>query len=208
MKPARMTPAHPNPARMTPSGPNPARPTPARRRAALSLAGAAVLAAALTACSGGGSGDGLSAKGGPHGARPADACSMLTSDQVSSVVGTPGPFTGAEEDPAEDGSPVWGCTWGTPRSYADVREITAARYAQIPHYDDLTVTRLHGIGTEALLQRRKDDGGYPYVDFRAGGRAYQVEVVVDRRELGTDHPDAEAAADQKIARALAAALTP
>lgn len=179
---------------------------PARRPAAV-LALLPLLTVAPAACSDGGSGN-VTAKGGPHGTRPADACTMLTSDQVSSVVGTPGPFTGAEEDDAEDGSPVWGCTWGTPKSYADAREVTAARYAKEPSSTDLAITRLHGIGTGAFLERRKEDGGYPLVYFRAGGRSYEVEVCMDRRELGTDHPDAEAAKEQTLAKALAAALTP
>lgn len=141
-----------------------------------------------------------------HAGRAADACTMLTSDEVSDIVGTPGPFTGASEDAAEDGSPVWGCTWGTPRSYADVREITAARYAQIPGYDDLAVTSLDGIGDRALLERDEEDGGNPAVAFLAGGHYYRVEIEVDRRELGTDHADFETKAEKSLAGKLAGAL--
>ncbi|MBM9510239.1 DUF3558 family protein [Actinacidiphila acididurans] len=140
--------------------------------------------------------------------RPDDACTMMTSDQVAQLVGTPGPYTGAHEDPAQDGSPVWGCTWGTPASYADVREIDRARFTQdtsSPSADDV-VAPLSGIGDKAALEKRKSDGSNPYVYFAAGGAYYEVEVVVDRRELGAANAPKEVLGEQGLAKILAAEL--
>ncbi len=83
-----------------------------------------VLAVAMTSCS-------SSVSSSPVGPRPANACTVLTSDQVAEIVGTPGPYSGAHEDPAQDGAPVWGCTWGTRRSYADLRELTATQFDRV-----------------------------------------------------------------------------
>jgi len=149
------------------------------------------------------------AHGGGSADRPDDACTMMTSDQVAQLVGTPGPYTGAEEDPADDGSPVWGCTWGTPASYADVREIHQALFAQdTPNPStDVVVTPLRGSGDKAALEEGKSDGSNPYVYFTAGGAYYEVEVVVDRRELGADNAPREAVAEQRLAKILAPELT-
>jgi hypothetical protein len=117
---------------------------------------------------------------------------MLTSDQVSAVVGTPGPYTGAHENPAEDGTPVWGCIWGTRDSYADLRETSASRYANLSSYPDIITTPLGGIRDKALLEKVKSDGSQPYVHFAAAGRYYQVEVLVDRRESGVTNAPREA----------------
>jgi hypothetical protein len=140
----------------------------------------------------------------PSGPRPADACTMLTSDQVATIVGTPGEYTGAHEDPAQDGTPVWGCTWGTQSSYADIRELTAAQFTQVHTPDpDTVLTSLRGIGDKALLQKNRSDGGNSYVYFATAGRYYAAQVTVDRHSY-LDAPNAgrEASADQLLAKTL------
>lgn len=174
---------------------------PGRRLSA--VVGASVLGAlVLGGCSSGGH-PGMLMTGSP-GPRPADACTMLTSDQVAEIVGTPGPYTGAHEDPAEDGSPVWGCTWGTRQSYADVRELTAAQFAALPKPDPtFVVTPLNGIGDRAYLTKVKDTGTDPEVSFETAGRYYSVEVTVDRYGYA-DGPNAnrEANAAELLAKIL------
>ncbi|HVV18349.1 MAG TPA: hypothetical protein VHF06_02875 [Pseudonocardiaceae bacterium] len=162
--------------------------------------GVLVLIAAVGCSSGG---DRAALASGP---RPADACTLLTSDQVAAIVGTPGPYTGAHEDPAEDGSPVWGCTWGTQLSYADIRELTAKQWDAVRAPDpDLDTTRLSGIGDQALLTKNKDDGGNSYVYFAVGERYYETQVAVDRSG-GDDTPNFGHEAE--AAQALATMLLP
>lgn len=197
-------------------------------RAAAPVVCAAATVAALAGCSSSSDGRNSSAPGssspsatgasapasttaadsGGNAGRPDDACTMMTSDQVAQLVGTPGPYTGAHEDPAEDGSPVWGCTWGTHASYADVREIDQARFTRDtsnPSADDV-VAPVSGIGDKAALDKRRSDGSNPYVYFASGGAYYEVEVVVDRRELGAANAPKEATAEQALAKILAAEL--
>ncbi|MFL6072803.1 MAG: hypothetical protein ACJ73S_05335 [Mycobacteriales bacterium] len=167
----------------------------------------ALVAVALVGCSTHQSSSGLPVGG--HGPRPADACTMLTSDQVAAIVGTPGPFTGAHEDPAEDGTPVWGCTWGTHRSYADVRELSAARFERVSTPDpDTVLTPLRGIGDKALLRKNRSDGGNSSVYFATAGRYYETQVTVDRHAY-RDGPNAgrEARAAQNLAKTLVPRLS-
>lgn len=131
---------------------------------------------------------------------------MLTSDQVAAAVGTSGPYTGAHEDPADDGSPVWGCTWGTHASFADIRETTAERFT-MGSTADITTTPISGVGDQAHLDTNKSDGGTPRLWFAAGSRYYVMEVDVSRRELGAENADREKAAEQTLAKALAAKLS-
>lgn len=131
---------------------------------------------------------------------------MLTSDQVAAAVGTPGPYNNSHEDPADDGSPVWGCTWGTRTSYADIRETTAEWFAKVPDPADITTAPLSGIGDQARLDTMNPDGRNPDIWFTAGGRYYVVEVVVSRKELGAENAAHEKDAEQTLAKALAAKL--
>ena len=98
---------------------------------------------------------------------------MLTSDQVAHAVGTPGPYTGAHEDPAQDGSLVWGCTWGTQNSYADVRETSASRFPKVGSDSVSVITPLSGIGDKAVLQTFKS-GPEPNVYFAVAGHYYDA----------------------------------
>jgi hypothetical protein len=145
----------------------------------------------------------------PVGPRPVDACSMLTSDQVADIVGTPGPFTGAHEDAADDGSPVWGCTWGTENSYADLRELTAAQFRDVSTPDSGTVrVPLSGIGDKAMLTKNKSDGGNSYVYLATAGRYYAVQVTVDRRSYqDAGNADREAGAGQTLAKVVVPGLS-
>ncbi|GAA1227431.1 hypothetical protein GCM10009665_17440 [Kitasatospora nipponensis] len=131
---------------------------------------------------------------------------MLTSDQVASAVGTPGPYNLSHEDPADDGTPVWGCTWGTRRSNADLRELTATQYTRATTAGSLTVTPVQGIGDSAVLTKRTSDGSEPALDFTAGSRYYEVTVTVDRSELGATNAPQETVAVQTLATTLAKAL--
>lgn len=137
-------------------------------------------------------------------ARTDDACALLTSDQVAAAVGTAGPFTGAHEDPASDGSAVWGCTWGTHTSYADIREVTADTFASTPDPSNITTAPVSGIGDKARLDTMNPDGRNPEIFFTVGGRYYDLSVVVSRSELGA----ANAAQEQSAERMLAKLLVP
>ncbi|GAA1964790.1 hypothetical protein GCM10009838_22690 [Catenulispora subtropica] len=132
---------------------------------------------------------------------------MLASDQVAAAVGTPGPYTGAHEDPADDGSPVWGCTWGTHVSFADIRETTAERFANIPDPADITTTPVSGIGDKARMDTMTPDGRNPELWFTTGGRYYIMEVAVSRKELGAENAAREKDAEQTLAKALVAKLS-
>ncbi|KJY30265.1 hypothetical protein [Streptomyces sp. NRRL S-495] len=135
------------------------------------------------------------------GKRPADACTLLTSPQVIAAVGTAGPFNGTHFDPV-DGKPVWGCTWGSRQSYADIRETSPSNLAALKTNPEFTVTPLPGVGQEAYLVQRKD-GFRPEVYFvAADGRAYSVEVVKDRGPNDDANAPAEAAAASGLALAL------
>ena len=180
-----------------------------RRQRGLGLALLAVGVAAAAGCSSSDSPSGEGAShAGPKGARPADACTMLTSDEVSSAIGTPGPYTGAHEDPGEDGKPVWGCTWGTQDSYADTRETTESQYTFVKTSSDLTVTSLSGLGDggKAILAKGKNGSGQSYVLFEAAGRYYESQVTVDRRELDASNTPREASAAQELSNTLAKRL--
>ncbi|WP_035804883.1 hypothetical protein [Kitasatospora mediocidica] len=143
----------------------------------------------------------------PAPARPADACVMLTSDQVAAAVGTPGPYNDSHEDPADDGTPVWGCTWGTRTSYADLREVTTVQYLTSTTAGNVTGTPLSGIGDGAILTVRKDDGSMPTVHFTTGSHFYAVSVTLDRSETDAANAGKETAAEQALATTLAKALT-
>lgn len=159
---------------------------------------------AVTGCSSSHDHSGLPFGG--TGPRPADACTMLSSDQVAKIVGTPGPFTGAHEDPDENGKPVWGCTWGTQQSYADLRQLSAKQFRRASTPDsDTVITPLRGIGHDAMLTKNKSDGSDSYLYFRAGGHYYEVQIVVDRRAYGDP---ANAGREISGAQALAKAVAP
>jgi hypothetical protein len=128
---------------------------------------------------------------------------MLTSGQVADAVGTPGPYTGAHEDPAQDGSPVWGCTWGTQNSYADIRE--TKRFPKVGSDSVSVITPLSGIGDQAVLQTFKS-GPEPNVYFAAAGHYYEAQVTVDRRESDATNSPREASAAQELAKILAKEL--
>ncbi|MEV0536978.1 hypothetical protein [Kitasatospora sp. NPDC050463] len=139
-------------------------------------------------------------------ARPDDACTLLTSPQVIAAVGTGGPFRGTHLDPASDGSPVWGCTWGSRQSYASIHETSPTALASARANGELQVTPLPGVGQEAVLAQRKD-GTHPRVLFLTGGRAYAVEVVKDRGPGDDVNAPAEAVAEGALAMVLAKQLT-
>lgn len=145
-----------------------------------------------------------SAAAGPH--RPSDACTLLSSDEVSGAVGTPGPFNGAPEDPASDGSPVWGCTWGTHSSYVDIREMSAPDFNTPLDPAKDTVTPLSGIGDKAMMITRSPDGSEPEIRFTAGGGYYELSMVYDRRELSPQNADKEETAEKSLGKLLAAKL--
>jgi hypothetical protein len=176
--------------------------------ASVAMATVAVAAVTVAGCSSSGNDpSGLSIGG--SGPRPADACTMLTSDQLATIVGTPGPFTGVPEDPANDGTPVWGCTWGTQKSYVDIRELTAGQFNDTNTPDpDIVDTPLSGIGDQAKLQKNRSDGTNSYVYFRTAGRYYEVQVGVDRYAY-EDAPNAghEASAAQFLAKISAPRLS-
>lgn len=175
-------------------------------RRSVPVLAALLVAGAVAGCSSGGGSSGLVVA---HGPRPADACTMLTSDQVADIVGTPGPYTCAHEDPAEDGTPVWGCTWGTLLSYADIRELTAQQFAgAIAPDPDSTLTPLSGIGDQAVLGRNKSSGSDSYVYFATAGRYYAAQVTVDRYSY-RDAPNVghEAEAAQLLAKILVPGLS-
>ncbi|MDY0814908.1 hypothetical protein [Kitasatospora purpeofusca] len=134
------------------------------------------------------------------GKRPADACTLLTSPQVIAVVGTAGPFTGTHFSPV-DGKPVWGCTWGSRQSYADIRESSPSTLAALKSNPEFTSTPLPGVGQEAYLVQRKD-GFRPEVFFVSDGHVYSVEVVKDRGPNDEVNAAAEAAAASTLALAL------
>jgi hypothetical protein len=170
-------------------------------RGPLLVAAVAVTVATVAGCS---SSAGDVFGGAASGPRPADACLMLTSDQVAAIVGTPGPFTGAHEDPDEDGNPVWGCTWGTQQSYADLRELSAKQFDMVSTPDqDTVLTPLSGIGDKALLQKNKSDS---YVYFVVGGYYYEAQVTVDRRDSGGTNAAQEISAAEQLAKTLAPRL--
>ena len=140
-------------------------------------------------------------------ARPADACTMLSSDQVASAVGTPGPYNDSHEDPADDGSPVWGCTWGTHSSDVDIREVPASSFLSTPDPTDITATPVTGIGDKARLDTMNPDGRNPELLFTAGGAYYNLSVTVDRSETGAANADQEKSAEQALGKLLAAKLS-
>ncbi|MFB7616070.1 hypothetical protein [Kitasatospora sp. NPDC056181] len=137
--------------------------------------------------------------------RPTDACTLLNSPQVIAAVGTGGPFAGTHPDPASDGSPVWGCTWGSRQSYASIREVKPTVLATVKANPDIQITPVPGAGQEAVLTQRKD-GTHPEVYFVADGRTYSVEVVKDRGPGDNVNAPAEALAETGLAVVLAKAL--
>ncbi|MGV9267862.1 hypothetical protein ACWDRR_24740 [Kitasatospora sp. NPDC003701] len=141
----------------------------------------------------------------PAAARPADACTLLASPQVVAAVGTAGPFRGTHPDPASDGSPVWGCTWGSRESYASIRETSPTALASARADAELQVTPLPGVGQDAVLTQRKD-GTHPRVLFLAGGRVYAVEVLKDRGPGDGVNAPAEVLAESGLAMVLAKQL--
>ncbi|MFF7588326.1 hypothetical protein ACFZCK_12675 [Kitasatospora purpeofusca] len=134
------------------------------------------------------------------GKRPADACTLLTSVQVVAAVGTSGPFNGTHPDKV-DGKEVWGCTWGSRQSYANIRETSPSVLAGLRTNPEYTLTPLPGVGEEAYLVQRKD-GHRPEVYFVSSGHLYSVEVVKDRGPNDDANAPAEAAAASGLALAL------
>ncbi len=134
------------------------------------------------------------------GKRPADACTLLTSPQVIAAVGTAGPFAGTHHDPV-DGKAVWGCTWGSRQSYADLRETSPSTLASLKVNPEYLATPLPGVGQEAYLIQRKD-GHQPTVYFVSDGHVYSVEVVKDRGPGDEVNAQAEAAAASALALVL------
>ncbi|MFD0278216.1 hypothetical protein ACFVHB_30500 [Kitasatospora sp. NPDC127111] len=152
---------------------------------------------------------GAAPTGAPTGApakRPADACTLLTSPQVIAAVGTTGPFTGTHPDPASDGSPVWGCTWGSRQSYASIHEVKPTVLATVKADPQADVAPVPGVGQEAVLAKRKD-GSQPIVYFLADGHVYSVEVRKDRGPNDGVNAPAEALAEGALALVLAKSLT-
>ena len=139
-------------------------------------------------------------------ARPADACTMLSSDQVAAAVGTPGPYNDSHEDPADDGSPVWGCTWGTQASYADIREVPASTFLSAPDPADITTAAVTGIGDKARLDTMNPDGRNPELLFTVGGGYYDLSVTVSRSETGAENAGQEGSAERALGKLLAAKL--
>lgn len=146
-----------------------------------------------------------SSAGGP--ARPSDACTLLTSDQVASAVGTPGPYNDAHEDPTDDGRPVWGCTWGTHASDADFREIQASSFQSTPDPADATVTPVTGIGDQARMITMTPDGRNPDLEFTVGGAYYDLSVTVSRSETDASNAGQEQNAERMLAKLLVAKLS-
>ena len=141
-------------------------------------------------------------------ARPDDACTLLSSDQVASAVGTPGPYNDSHEDPADDGSPVWGCTWGTRSSYADFREVPASTFQATPNPADVTTTPVSGIGDKARMATMNPDGRNPELQFTIGGAYYELSVTVSRSETDASNAGQEANAERMLAKLLVAKLSP
>ncbi|MEU6238628.1 hypothetical protein [Kitasatospora sp. NPDC047058] len=138
--------------------------------------------------------------------RPADACTLLNSPQVIAAVGTAGPFTGTHPDPASDGSPVWGCTWGSRQSYASIHEVKPTVLATVKADPQADIVPVPGVGQEAVLAKRKD-GTHPVVYFVSDGHVYSVEVVKDRGPGNGANAPAEAVAESALALVLAKSLT-
>jgi hypothetical protein len=146
-----------------------------------------------------------SSAGGP--ARPQDACTLLSSDQVASAVGTPGPYNDSHEDPATDGSPVWGCTWGTRSSNADLREVSAETFQTVPDPSDITTTPITGIGDMARLDTMNPDGRNPELLFTVGGAYYDLSVTVSRSETDASNAGREKDAERTLAKLVVAKLS-
>ena len=140
-------------------------------------------------------------------ARPEDACTLLSSDQVASAVGTPGPYNDSHEDPASDGSPVWGCTWGTHSSYAGLREVSAQTFQTLPDPADITTAPVSGIGDKARLDTMNPDGRNPEILFTAGGAYYELSVTVSRSETGASNAGQEEDAERALAKLVAPKLS-
>ncbi|MFE0464689.1 hypothetical protein ACFW1A_36090 [Kitasatospora sp. NPDC058965] len=138
----------------------------------------------------------------PAGNRVADACSVLTNDQVTGAMGASTPLL------AEGSSPdkPWGCTWGSRQSYVSLEELDATRFATVTSSPDLTGSPVGGIGDSALLVTYKDDGRSPQLVFTVAGHHYSVEAVASRSELGAANAAQEAAAEQQLAGLAARAL--
>lgn len=139
--------------------------------------------------------------------RPADACTMLSSDQVADAVGTPGPYDGSHEDPADDGTPIWGCAWGTQTSDANFMAIPASSFQFTPDPANGTVTPVSGIGDQARLIAMKPDGRNPELQFAIGGGYYDLTVTVDRSEIDATNVGQEKSAEQTLAKLLLAKLS-
>lgn len=140
-------------------------------------------------------------------ARPDDACTLLSSDQVTSAVGTPGPYNDSHEDPADDGSPVWGCGWGTQSSDVDFSEEPASTFQATPNPADATTTPVSGIGDKARMVTMNPDGRNPELQFTVGGAYYEVSVTVDRSETDASNAGQEENAERMLAKLLVAKLS-
>jgi hypothetical protein len=138
--------------------------------------------------------------------RPDDACTLLTSDQVAAAVGTPGPYNDSHEDPADDGTPVWGCTWGTHTSNADIREVPASDFESMPDPADITTSPVTGIGDKARMETTNPDGRNPDIYFTVGGAYYDLSVVLSRSETGAENAAKEEIAERTLGKLLAAKL--
>jgi hypothetical protein len=132
----------------------------------------------------------------------ADACSVLTNDQVTQAMGASAPLL------AEGSSPdkPWGCTWGSRESYVSLEELDAARFATVTSSPDLASSPVGGIGESAALFTYKDDGRRPLIVFTVAGHHYSIEAVASRKPVGAVNAPQEASAEQQLARIAAKAL--
>ncbi|MEE1822756.1 hypothetical protein PUR61_11200 [Streptomyces sp. BE20] len=155
-----------------------------------------------TAPSGGG-------RAAPPANRPADPCTLLTSDQVVAVVGTPGPFNGMPLGRGLDGSAVWGCGWSNWDSLTSLQEVDSSTFAshkRDSQRPDAKEPAVKDVGDEVFVASR-GNAGKPALFFALGPHFYRVEVQSNRK-LGANNPDAakDAAAEESLARQFAKTL--
>ncbi|MFG2823984.1 DUF3558 family protein [Kitasatospora sp. NPDC048365] len=140
----------------------------------------------------------------PAGARPADACTLLTSDQVAAALGTSGPFNGAPLGLTSTVGKVWGCTWGTAKSVVSLQELDAKTFADSK--GNAKPTTVSGVGDEAFIDSRAT-GGQPALYFGVAGHFYRLDVESDRKAASAAANAAkDAAKDAAIEEALAKVL--
>ncbi|MFD5083662.1 hypothetical protein ACFWOG_13605 [Kitasatospora sp. NPDC058406] len=148
-------------------------------------------------------------KAAPPANRPADPCTLLTSDQVVAVVGTPGPFNGMPLGRGLDGSAVWGCGWSNWDSLTSLQEVDSSTFAshkRDSQRPDAKEPAVKDVGDEVFVASR-GNAGKPALFFALGPHFYRVEVQSNRK-LGANNPDAakDAAAEESLARQFAKTL--